>query len=506
MRGPDGADARVDRARAAIGARSFVGARAWAVLVVSSTVAALYARTLGYGLVFDDLSLLGPHGPLHVGNTWLAYRPMRYASYAVDYWIGGGRTWVYHATNVALQLAASLLILSIARRLALGWLAATCAACAFAMHPLGVEAVAYVAGRRDVLALALGLAALRAWLQPGWAWPAVALLAAAAGAKESGLVLVGVLAAASLCRLSRASLRPLALAGAAAAALVAAYGAATQLGEGLARWTPLAQARLAVHYASGLALARDYAVDYPELAAPYAATAWAGWALAVALLAALAACLRWCLVFARRRVTPSTETSRRTAFLCTWLVLAVAATIGLAGFHEPGADRHAYPLLPPTALLLASLTSAAWARRQGSRLGWMHAAGGAAACVLTAALLIEPLATPRQVAIWHDASTLWRATVAARPRSVRARYNLAGVLAEQGHRTRAHAQLRRVLAVDPGYAPAYLGLAWLACRSGYRRKAEEHLAHAIALGADATRTQAVRAGCSERTGGSPPTG
>ena len=74
--------------------------------------------------------------------------------------------------------------------------AATFGAALFAVHPLHVEVVANIAGRKDALATALVIAAVLAHdtaLRRGRAWSALAILAVAAAlfAKESGAAAIG---------------------------------------------------------------------------------------------------------------------------------------------------------------------------------------------------------------------------------------------------------------------------------------------------------------------------
>jgi len=80
-----------------------------------------------------------------------AWQPFREFSYALDYACWGLDPFGYHLSNLALHTANVLLVYALAvwllRRQPLAWLAAA----AFAVHPVQVEAVTWVAGRRDVL-------------------------------------------------------------------------------------------------------------------------------------------------------------------------------------------------------------------------------------------------------------------------------------------------------------------------------------------------------------------
>lgn len=79
------------------------------------------------------------------------YRPVRFASYALDYALAGASPWMYHLSNVVYHAAASFLLFLIALRFVKNGWWALLAGVLFALHPVHTEAVTYVSGRRDVL-------------------------------------------------------------------------------------------------------------------------------------------------------------------------------------------------------------------------------------------------------------------------------------------------------------------------------------------------------------------
>lgn len=99
-------------------------------------------RSLGPGNVAGMLLYRSSHG---------AWQPLRVLSYAVDYTVWGLDPFGYHLTNLVLHTANVLLVylvmLWLLRRRPLAWLGAA----AWAVHPVQVESVAWVSGRRDVL-------------------------------------------------------------------------------------------------------------------------------------------------------------------------------------------------------------------------------------------------------------------------------------------------------------------------------------------------------------------
>ncbi len=93
-------------------------------------------------------------------TTTLAGRPLAALSFAINYALAGRTTWPYHATNLAIHIAAALLLLGVVRRtlLAVGKSPRFSLACAaaiaalWAVHPLQTESVTYIVQRVESLA------------------------------------------------------------------------------------------------------------------------------------------------------------------------------------------------------------------------------------------------------------------------------------------------------------------------------------------------------------------
>ncbi len=119
------------------------------------------------GLGMD--SVVGMFSSLCTSN----YTPLERLSYAVDYCVWGMNPWGFHFTNILLHAFNAVLVYILAWRIFsiafLGvwgleerknpkgdWrktLSVSCAALAFAIHPLRVESVVWISERRDVLSL-----------------------------------------------------------------------------------------------------------------------------------------------------------------------------------------------------------------------------------------------------------------------------------------------------------------------------------------------------------------
>jgi len=79
------------------------------------------------------------------------YHPLTLLSYAVEHALFGFDPFPYHLTNLLLHMANTLLVFLLSRVLLRSRRAALLCALIFGLHPLRVESVAWVSGRKDVL-------------------------------------------------------------------------------------------------------------------------------------------------------------------------------------------------------------------------------------------------------------------------------------------------------------------------------------------------------------------
>ncbi|HWN81253.1 MAG TPA: hypothetical protein VNM87_04100, partial [Candidatus Udaeobacter sp.] len=87
------------------------------------------------------------------------WAPITLLSLAIDRARYGLAPGPFHRTNLLLHLVSAALVYLLCRRVAFGRLAALAGAAAFLLHPIQVESVAWVAERKNVLSLPLGLGA-----------------------------------------------------------------------------------------------------------------------------------------------------------------------------------------------------------------------------------------------------------------------------------------------------------------------------------------------------------
>ena len=189
--------------------------RAAGVLVALLAVAP-YATTLGHGFAYDDFSevvgnelIRSPGNLAQIFSTsaWKGageenpiYRPLTTVTYAVNYALAGLTPFGYHLANVLLHALASVLVLALGLELGLALGPSALAAALFALHPIHVEVVANVAGRKDSLATVFAVSAVLAHgmaLRRGRAWVAAAPIAFAAAmfSKETGVAAVALILA-----------------------------------------------------------------------------------------------------------------------------------------------------------------------------------------------------------------------------------------------------------------------------------------------------------------------
>jgi hypothetical protein len=148
-------------------------------------------------LLFDDDEYVTNNPHVQAGLTSDAIRwaftsfehanwhPLTWLSHILDCTLFGLDAGKHHAVNVALHIANSILLYGVLKRMTHRFWRSAIVAALFALHPLHVESVAWVAERKDVLSMLFGL--LTCWAYSGysrrhqsWRYVAVLMLFAAA--------------------------------------------------------------------------------------------------------------------------------------------------------------------------------------------------------------------------------------------------------------------------------------------------------------------------------------
>ena len=383
-------------------------------LALAVVVLAAWAPALRGGFVWDDYHDLVRSDRLHrLGAVvdvfrhhamWSAeqpetaiatYRPLALATLAVDYAVWGLRPAGFHATNVLLHLLATLAVF-----LALAALvdarAAAAVALVCALHPADAEAVAWINGRSEMLALGLGALALWAAARHRPLALGLALLGALLG-KETALLFAPLCVAVWWLGDDRRTLQPSWRPLPPVAAAVAVYAAARALALGHGTLPPAGAA--AVRALPAVWLRATGAALWPTRTAPVTLSTW----LAALSPAARAACTAGGLALAAALVLLVLRRRWLAAIgLAWWLgALAPTAPIAVLDYPWPGLARWLYVGLPGLGLL-AALAARRLAPR--ARLGLL-----AAAAVLCLA------GAERGIAAWHSDERLWTAMVAESP-------------------------------------------------------------------------------------------
>jgi protein O-mannosyl-transferase len=190
-----------------------IGGALIVVLALGSSV-----TSLTNGFAFDDIPIIVNNervhtlawGDLLTSSYWGSqfgaslYRPLTTIVLSIEWAMGGGKPWLFHATSVLLYTMVCVALYGVARRI-LPAAGAWTAAAIFAVHPVHVEAVANVVQQSELLAALWLVLALLLYLRArsfGRAPNALEigaillLYAASFLSKEHGFVLPAVLLAA----------------------------------------------------------------------------------------------------------------------------------------------------------------------------------------------------------------------------------------------------------------------------------------------------------------------
>ena len=446
---------------------------------------AVYLPTLGYGfvnwdddrLLLDNAAVARPDGLAIIWSqpalpAGFPNYPLTFTSYWLEYRLWGLVPAGYHAVNVLLHGVATALVCLLVRALGAGAWAAGLTAALFAVHPMQVESVAWVAERKNVLAAVWYLAAFLAFLRHR-----------RTGSETAYLVSVGCAAAALLSKTATIT-------------LPASLLLADRVLRG--RWAPAALARVVPLLVLGAAAAlltlhaEAEPPPIPLLERPLIAAA-SLWFYARQLLAPgvlLPVYPRWAVdPFALAWWLPLVAAAavavllvRRPPGLTHWglghFAVTLLPVLGLVpyGFTEYSfvADRHVY--LAAVGLFLVAALGLDWLRRRQGRVATLLAVA------LVALLAVRTL---RQEAVWRDGETLWGHELAHAPDSWLARNNLAMALIDRQRLDEAAPLLEAALAIRPDYPEAHNNLALVRYRQGDYAAAERHSRAAAGLKPDA---------------------
>jgi len=468
----------------------------WTWLAIVAGVAlAVYANSLGGGLVYDDANAIRNNPFVRNGDiagiltepSWWGgargplWRPLTTLTFALDHAVHGLEPFGYHLVNVVLHAAVSVLVLVVFAAATAAPRTALVAALSFAAHPVHTEAVANVVGRAELFAAGGFFVAWWCWLRadrPGAAsgtWLAATLVAyfLAMCGKENAVTLPLALVVADLVmarpdesalgRLRVHASRYAALAGVAVLFVVlraSVLGAVTPspdlldnplatLGLGSRLMTAVAVIGLyALRLVFPLWLSADYSYDQIRAVTSPLDVGFLGGLLVLCGAPALA----W---WGRRRVPALTlgiGVLGATFVVVANLFFLIGTIMG---------ERLIY--LPSAGFCLALAAGLAHVTRTNERGGRVPAA------FVTAIGIVVALYGARTVArnaVWREPLGFFQAMVGDAPRSARSHRELGTVLGDLGRFAEARQSFERSLAIKPEDATTLYNLGNALSREG----------------------------------------
>lgn len=461
-----------------------------AVLLAAGTLL-LYVQVRAHAFLrFDDPAYVTANpwvqaGLTRAGLAWAFttfhaanWHPLTWLSLMADVEVFGVDAGASLLVNAALHALNAALLLLALHRLTRAPVASALVAALFAVHPLHVESVAWIAERKDVLSTAFGFAALWAYARyaerprPGAYLAVAALLALSLLAKPMLVTLPFLLLLLDFWPLRR--WRPWGDAGGAPAVrLVAEKLPLLALSAGSSVVTWLAQSRSdAIAPASSGVLERlafaaiayvrylgqavspvSLGVYYPV--PPGGHGAWAGIGAAAVLVGVSAVAV---------------ASLRRAPWLAvgwSWYLGTLVPVIGLVRVgSQAGADRYTY--VPLVGLFVA----VTWQARAALDAAPARVRTAAAALAVAVVAALAGL-TYRQLGFWRDHETLFLHTLEVTGPNAAAHASLSGFYGDAGDVPRALAHAAEAVRIDPSHALGLVNLAAALRQVGRREEALE---------------------------------
>ncbi len=140
--------------------------------MIAAAVFLVYLPCIGGGYLLDDTQLLTgnllvriPDGLYHFWctNEPIDFWPATNTTFWLEWRLWGMNLGGYHVTNLILHVVESLMIWVVLRRLSVP--GAFWAALIFALHPVNVEAVAWISQRKNMTAMLFFLLTILWWLK-----------------------------------------------------------------------------------------------------------------------------------------------------------------------------------------------------------------------------------------------------------------------------------------------------------------------------------------------------
>jgi tetratricopeptide (TPR) repeat protein len=409
------------------------------------------------------------------------WHPLTWISHMTDVQLFGLDAGWHHRVNVLFHLANTALLFLVLWRMTGGLWQSAFVAALFAVHPLHVESVAWVAERKDVLSTLFWLLTMGAYLgyvrRPSVQryLPVFVFLALGLMCKPMLVTLPFVLLLLDGWPLDRLSLRTLGrrvlekapLLGLSTASCIITYIAQSQ-GKAV---VPLGNMSVGPRLSNALvsyAIYLEKAVWPSSLAVfyPHPATIGAGipaWKIAGAVL--LLAGISFLALRERRR---------RPYLAAGWLWY-LGTLVPVIGFVQVGAAAHSdrYTYVPLIGVFLA----VAWGVPELlPKRRWRKWVLGVAAGSVLAALTV---ASWFQVGYWRDNFSLYSRTLAVTEGSWMVLLNLGSAYGDRGEFSKASTYYREALRIKPDYVEAWYGLGMVSVNFGRQEEAIGYFKEAL---------------------------
>jgi tetratricopeptide (TPR) repeat protein len=430
----------------------------WMAAGLVAAIALIYANVSTYRFInFDDDAYILNNPPVRAGLTaegiaWaftsirhFYWQPLTWLSHMLDCQIYGLNPGGHHVTSVIIHAANAVLLLLLLWRLTGSVYRGGFVAALFALHPLRVESVAWIAERKDVLSGFFCLLCLLLYVRyvdrPSRLryLAVVAVFSAALMSKPMAVTLPVAMLLLDYWPLHRPASwgklfvekLPLFLLSAVVSALTLAgqqeMGALASL-DAIPLWSRVGNAIVAyAEYLAQTAWPHDLAIFYPFPAQVFLSRVLPALALLIAISV---------LAFLQRRRRPWLI-----AGWC-WFVVILAPTIGIIQVGSQAlADRFTY--LPQIGLFVAAVWTVAELLSQAKQ--------GRLIAIALAVTVLPALAVAShaQTGYWPDSLAVCQHAIDVTSANPVMEANLGFALAEQGRRAEAIAHYSRSLALQP---------------------------------------------------------
>ena len=440
----------------------------WIYALLTAGIFAAYAPVLRFGFVnYDDPVYIANNSYVGGGITWSGivwafthsfarnWFPLTWISHMLDCQLFGLDAGGHHFTNLAIHATATLLLFAVLRRITQARWPSAFVAGLFALHPLHVESVAWIAERKDVLSAFFWMLTLWAYARyvarptpSRYAWTFV-VFALGLMAKPMTVTLPVVLIMLDHWPFARGwrLLEKLPMLVLSAVVSAVTYAAHAQAKAVVSLDTiPLAMRGENTLVSYCVYIAKMFWPSGLAVLYPFSKTALAGPAVLAAIgLAAVTAGAVWA--------------DRQRPYLIVgwlWYLVTLVPVIGLiqAG-QQARADRYMYIPMIGLSIMLA------WGGAELLR-GWpqTRVALGVAICAACA------VATWFQADYWENGVKLFQRAVDVTAGNYIARFNLANALRDSGDNAGAIRQLEAAVRIQPDSGLAHDELGQLLGKQG----------------------------------------